>query len=124
MLRCRSTRYLHRSWSVRYTLLRACGMLTRLLAGMYALRERRQHVTQEDFEFAIAKVRAKSKLWKHRSLKMISTGLEEEPGRKYIGQQALLMMSSHYMVIYRCSCMSHSPSNRPPSQPEAFSRPV
>jgi 26S proteasome regulatory subunit T6 len=24
---------------------------------MYALRERRQHVTQEDFEFAIAKVR-------------------------------------------------------------------
>ena len=24
-------------------------------AGMYALRERRQHVTQEDFEFAIAK---------------------------------------------------------------------
>ena len=27
-------------------------------AGMYALRERRQHVTQEDFEFAVAKVRA------------------------------------------------------------------
>lgn len=26
-------------------------------AGMYALRERRQHVTQEDFEFAVAKVR-------------------------------------------------------------------
>ena len=25
-------------------------------SGMYALRERRQHVTQEDFEFAIAKV--------------------------------------------------------------------
>lgn len=25
--------------------------------GMYALRERRQHVTQEDFEFAVAKVR-------------------------------------------------------------------
>ena len=25
---------------------------------MYALRERRQHVTQEDFEFAIAKVLA------------------------------------------------------------------
>lgn len=24
---------------------------------MYALRERRQHVTQEDFEFAVAKVR-------------------------------------------------------------------
>lgn len=27
-------------------------------AGMYALRERRQHVTQEDFEFAVAKVRS------------------------------------------------------------------
>jgi 26S proteasome regulatory subunit T6 len=26
------------------------------LLGMYALRERRQHVTQEDFEFAVAKV--------------------------------------------------------------------
>jgi 26S proteasome regulatory subunit T6 len=28
------------------------------LIGMYALRERRQHVTQEDFEFAVAKVSA------------------------------------------------------------------
>jgi hypothetical protein len=27
------------------------------VTGMYALRERRQHVTQEDFEFAVAKVR-------------------------------------------------------------------
>jgi ATP-dependent 26S proteasome regulatory subunit len=27
------------------------------MTGMYALRERRQHVTQEDFEFAVAKVR-------------------------------------------------------------------
>jgi len=27
-------------------------------AGMYALRERRQHVTQEDFELAVAKVRS------------------------------------------------------------------
>ena len=34
-------------------LLTNCGSL-----GMYALRERRQHVTQEDFEFAIAKVRS------------------------------------------------------------------
>ena len=31
-------------------------------AGMYALRERRQHVTQEDFEFAVAKVRGISPL--------------------------------------------------------------
>ena len=29
-----------------------------VVLGMYALRERRQHVTQEDFEFAIAKVRS------------------------------------------------------------------
>ncbi|CAE6368821.1 unnamed protein product [Rhizoctonia solani] len=29
-------------------------------AGMYALRERRQHVTQEDFEFAVAKVLKKN----------------------------------------------------------------
>lgn len=28
------------------------------LAGMYALRERRQHVTQEDFEMSVAKVRS------------------------------------------------------------------
>jgi len=28
--------------------------------GMYALRERRQHVTQEDFEFAVAKVGARA----------------------------------------------------------------
>lgn len=29
---------------------------------MYALRERRQHVTQEDFELAVSKVRKLSKL--------------------------------------------------------------
>ena len=28
-----------------------------LCTGMYALRERRQHVTQEDFEMSVAKVR-------------------------------------------------------------------
>jgi len=41
-------------------------------AGMYALRERRLHVTQEDFEMAVAKVMKKDseanmsikKLWK------------------------------------------------------------
>jgi 26S proteasome regulatory subunit T6 len=30
------------------------------ILGMYALRERRQHVTQEDFEFAVAKVLKKN----------------------------------------------------------------
>lgn len=29
-------------------------------AGMYALRERRQHVTQEDFELAVSKVLKKN----------------------------------------------------------------
>ena len=41
-------------------------------AGMYALRERRVHVTQEDFEMAVSKVMKKdsdkdmslNKLWK------------------------------------------------------------
>lgn len=32
-------------------------LLSKPIVGMYALRERRQHVTQEDFEFAVAKVR-------------------------------------------------------------------
>lgn len=32
----------------------------RSTTGMYALRERRQHVTQEDFEFAVAKVLKKN----------------------------------------------------------------
>ena len=32
------------------------------VSGMYALRERRQHVTQEDFEFAIAKVSGRSSI--------------------------------------------------------------
>lgn len=36
---------------------RADGSMYPFLLGMYALRERRQHVTQEDFEFAVAKVR-------------------------------------------------------------------
>jgi 26S proteasome regulatory subunit T6 len=37
-----------------------CVMLLSSVTGMYALRERRQHVTQEDFEFAIAKVLKKN----------------------------------------------------------------
>lgn len=36
------------------------GTLNLVLTGMYALRERRQHVTQEDFEFAVAKVLKKN----------------------------------------------------------------
>jgi len=46
----------HRGWYV-YHCLYICikGVCTE--AGMYALRERRVHVTQEDFELAVAKVR-------------------------------------------------------------------
>jgi len=62
-------------------------------AGMYALRERRQHVTQEDFEFAVAKVNA---LMFQLSSYLITVlvfpvGAEKEPRGKYIGQQAFLI---------------------------------
>jgi hypothetical protein len=42
---------------VRNRFLRENFHLVIMVTGMYALRERRQHVTQEDFEFAVAKVR-------------------------------------------------------------------
>ncbi len=52
-------------------------------AGMYALRERRQHVTQEDFEFAVAKV------WLFfldaETILTAQVGVEEEPRRQYFG---------------------------------------
>lgn len=38
----------------------SCSRAYSFSIGMYALRERRQHVTQEDFEFAIAKVLKKN----------------------------------------------------------------
>ena len=62
-------------------------------AGMYALRERRQHVTQEDFEFAIAKVClhvSNSKVCTDCSV--LPIGAEEEPGRKYVCQQVVLIV--------------------------------
>jgi hypothetical protein len=65
--------------------------------GMYALRERRQHVTQEDFEFAVAKV---SLLLFHllfptyRAL-FRATGAQEEPRREYFCQQAVLLDVFH-----------------------------
>lgn len=50
-------------------------------AGMYALRERRQHVTQEDFEFAIAKVCYLSRSIFGGSDQAFSlSGSQEEPG--------------------------------------------
>ncbi len=38
---------------------------------MYALRERRQHVTQEDFEFAVAKVRISDNITSGSSLTLL-----------------------------------------------------
>lgn len=61
---------------------------------MYALRERRQHVTQEDFEFAVAKVRVPSI---HDTTILLNPmrqiGSQEEPGGQHLCQQALLMSS-------------------------------
>jgi 26S proteasome regulatory subunit T6 len=51
--------------------------------GMYALRERRHHVTQEDFEFAVAKVRMAS-AGVQCADPLTCTGTEEEPGRKHV----------------------------------------
>lgn len=67
-------------------------------AGMYALRERRQHVTQEDFEFAIAKVRHLTFLSKLRADTSAPTiGVEEESGRKHVYQQVVLIVKP---VVY------------------------
>lgn len=54
--------------------------------GMYALRERRQHVTQEDFEFAVAKVRSDSSGEYHesRGSHIYFVGIKEAAGGQYI----------------------------------------
>ena len=61
-------------------------------AGMYALRERRQHVTQEDFEFAVAKVCSLGCAPVVVFLTAGVPGIEEEPGREHICQQVVFMM--------------------------------
>ena len=73
-------------------------------AGMYALRERRQHVTQEDFEFAIAKVRCLALHDElHTDTSDLLIGIEEEPGRKYVRQQVVLIVRLIvYPVLYYC----------------------
>ena len=48
-----------------HTETRVCVRSSCLQAGMFALRERRQHVTQEDFEMAVSKVM--KSLWQKRS---------------------------------------------------------
>jgi hypothetical protein len=58
---------------------------------MYALRERRQHVTQEDFEFAVAKVFVLISFLRRYADLGSFLGAEKEPRGQYIGQQALLI---------------------------------
>ena len=63
-------------------------------AGMYALRERRQHVTQEDFEFAVAKVHLVVPfllVFGPDDYIALSTGTEKEPRGKYLSQQAVFI---------------------------------
>jgi hypothetical protein len=69
-------------------------------AGMYALRERRQHVTQEDFEFAVAKVRALRFCPYGRAKRDVPAGLEEEFGGQHVGQQAVLVTAPSPAVLY------------------------
>lgn len=66
---------------------------------MYALRERRQHVTQEDFEFAVAKVCALVS----PMCTMIaerSAGAEEEPGSEHISEQVVLVVAVGHCSIF------------------------
>ena len=58
---------------------------------MYALRERRQHVTQEDFEFAVAKVFVAIGFLQRYADVRSFLGAEKEPRRQHLGQQALLI---------------------------------
>ena len=74
---------------------------------MYALRERRQHVTQEDFEFAVAKVSlwvAFYYQWIFDSAFLVTlTGLEEKPRGKHFGQQAFLVDRISYIPLVSLS---------------------
>ncbi len=69
-------------------------------AGMYALRERRQHVTQEDFEFAVAKVRpavVPISIWS-RLTPFTYAGLEKEPRGQHVSQQVVLVVVSYCII--------------------------
>lgn len=74
--------------------------------GMYALRERRQHVTQEDFEFAVAKVClgrfCETITVSFDMLNFGTTGFEEEPGGEYVCQQVVLVIGPLYHFGSRC----------------------
>jgi len=77
-------------------------------AGMYALRERRQHVTQEDFEFAIAKVcRLTFPSGLRADTSVLPTGVEEASGRKYVRQQVVLVVK-HVVYLVLCHFATRS----------------
>jgi len=58
---------------------------------MYALRERRQHVTQEDFEFAVAKVFTVIGFLPRYADVGSFLGAEKEPRGQHFGQQTFLI---------------------------------
>ena len=58
-------------------------------AGMYALRERRVHVTQEDFEMAVAKVRGRGSTARAACNSMHPTDHDERFRKEHVNQKAV-----------------------------------
>jgi hypothetical protein len=78
---------------------------------MYALRERRQHVTQEDFEFAVAKVFVVIGFLQRCADVGSFLGAEKEPRGQYIGQQALLIdCRILWLIVFYALISIFSPS--------------
>jgi SpoVK/Ycf46/Vps4 family AAA+-type ATPase len=69
-------------------------------AGMYALRERRQHVTQEDFEFAVAKVGSLPRFSLQSFNLTFCAGPQEEPGEQHVRQQAVQLAHLYTYTIH------------------------
>ena len=88
------------------TLLLSCALAYGLTTspfrlGMYALRERRQHVTQEDFEFAVAKACISLPLLiLTQCTHALFTGFEEEPRGEHFRQQALFVESYCISIFF------------------------
>ena len=82
---------------------------------MYALRERRQHVTQEDFEFAVAKVRTEGARRCVARMLTVWTGSEEEPRGKHVCEQAVLIAHSHSPAVVS-TIMSSMAGDSPPKK--------
>lgn len=86
-------------------------------AGMYALRERRVHVTQEDFEMAVAKVMQKDseknmsikKLWKQKGLGGKERGTAEKNDETADIIKSCLVSQctdSHQILLAQCLKLS------------------